>query len=264
MLRFYFEVARTAFRRQLIYRWANLAGLCTNIFFAAIFSYVIIALYHTRPSVAGYDVRDTLRYTWMMQAIIMVVLPFGWNDLMQAIRTGDVVADLSKPYDFYWYWFSREMGSNAYYLLFRGIPTYLAGMLLFGLGVPQSWQAWAIFCLTMPSGAIMGVAYRVLYNIVAFWIVEARAMITLALVTAQFLTGSYIPLPLLPSWLRNIVDWLPFHNFMDLPVETLLGKVASNTLWFECARQIIWLLLLTLLVKKVTNRARQRVIAQGG
>jgi viologen exporter family transport system permease protein len=37
MLRFYFEVARTAYRRQLIYRWANLAGLLTNIFFGAIF-----------------------------------------------------------------------------------------------------------------------------------------------------------------------------------------------------------------------------------
>ena len=45
MLRFYIEVARTAFRRQLIYRWANLAGLLTNTFFGAVFSYVIIALY---------------------------------------------------------------------------------------------------------------------------------------------------------------------------------------------------------------------------
>jgi hypothetical protein len=45
MLRFYFEVARTAYRRQLIYRWANLAGLLTNIFFGAILSYVMIALY---------------------------------------------------------------------------------------------------------------------------------------------------------------------------------------------------------------------------
>lgn len=80
MLRFYFEVARTAYRRQLIYRWANLAGLLTNIFFGAIFSYVIIALYHARPVVTGYNVQDALRYTWLVQAMIMVVLPFGWID----------------------------------------------------------------------------------------------------------------------------------------------------------------------------------------
>ena len=44
MLRFYFEVARTAFRRQLIYRWANLAGLLTNVFWG-----VIMELRHYRP-----------------------------------------------------------------------------------------------------------------------------------------------------------------------------------------------------------------------
>ena len=41
MLLFYIEEARTAFRRQLIYRWANLAGLLTNAFFGSIFSYVL-------------------------------------------------------------------------------------------------------------------------------------------------------------------------------------------------------------------------------
>jgi ABC-type uncharacterized transport system, permease component len=264
MLRFYFEVARTAFRRQLIYNWSNLAGLCTNIFFGAIFSYVIIALYAARPTVAGYNVQDTLRYTWMMQAIIMVVLPFGWNDLMQTIRTGDVVSDLSKPCDFYWYWFSREMGRNVYYVLFRGIPTYVAGALLFRLGIPLSWQSWLAYGLILPLGAMLGVAYRFLYNVVAFWIIEARAMTTFALTIAQFLTGSYIPLPLFPSWLRSIIDWLPFRGFMDLPVEAFLGKITGATLWFEVGRQIGWLLILTLLVQLVMRSAKRRVVAQGG
>ncbi|GCE16519.1 ABC transporter permease [Dictyobacter kobayashii] len=264
MLRFYFEVARTAFRRQLIYRWANLAGLSANVFFAIIFSYVIIALYHASPTVAGYDVRDTLRYSWMMQAILMVVLPFGWNDLMQTIRTGDVVADLSKPCDFYFYWFSREMGRNVYYIFFRGIPTYVLGMLLFGLGLPLNWQAWLAYGLVLPFGAMLGVAYRILYNVVAFWIIEARAMITFAITIAQFLTGMYVPVPLLPAWLRAILNWLPFHGFMDLPVEVFLGKIAGGALWFEVARQFGWLIVLTMGVQLLTGIAKRRVVAQGG
>ncbi len=107
MFRFYFEVARTAFRRQLIYRWANLAGVLTNGFFGTIFSYVIIALYQARPSVSGYDVHDALRYTWLVQSLVMTTLTFGWSDLILTIRTGEVVSDLSKPCDFYGYWFSR-------------------------------------------------------------------------------------------------------------------------------------------------------------
>ncbi|MBO0790899.1 MAG: hypothetical protein J2P36_08125, partial [Ktedonobacteraceae bacterium] len=78
MLRFYCEVARVAFRRQLTYRWANLAGMVTNIFWGVIMSYVVIALYQARPVVAGFNLVDTLRYTWLVQASIMVVLPFSW------------------------------------------------------------------------------------------------------------------------------------------------------------------------------------------
>lgn len=264
MLRFYFEVARTAFRRQLIYRWANLAGLSANVFFAIIFSYVLIALYHARASVAGYDVRDTLRYSWLMQALLMIVLPFGWNDLMQTIRTGDVVSDLSKPCDFYLYWFSREMGRNVYYLIFRGLPTYVIGVLLFGLGLPLNWQSWLIFSLVLPVGSMLGIAYRILYNVVAFWIIEARAMMTFSITIAQFLTGMYVPIPLLPPWLRSIVDWLPFHGFMDLPVEVFLGKITGTALLFDVVRQVGWLCILTLSVQLLTGAAKHRVIAQGG
>ena len=64
----------TLYHRQLIYRWANLAGLLTNIFFRAIFSYVIIALYQAKPVAAGYDVKYALRYVWLAQATVMVVL----------------------------------------------------------------------------------------------------------------------------------------------------------------------------------------------
>jgi ABC-2 type transport system permease protein len=264
MLRFYIEVARTAFRRQLIYRWANLAGLTANIFFGSIFSYVLIALYQVRPIVNGYNLQDVLRYTWLVQAMIMVVLPFGWWDLMMTIRTGEVVSDLSKPCDFYWYWFSREVGRDFYYVLFRCIPTYLAGMLLFRFGWPADWHSWLAFALALPLGAMLGIAYRFLYNISAFWIIEARALGLLASVVALFFTGSYVPLPLFPTWLRTIADWLPFNGFMSLPAQVFMGKVSGYSLWFNLGRQAFWLVVLTLIVRLVSAIATRRVVAQGG
>ncbi len=264
MLRFYIEVARTSFRRQLIYRWANIAGLLTNIFFAIIFSYVIIALYHARPSVSGYNVQDALRYIWLVQAMVMVVLTFGWTELMLTIRSGEVVSDLSKPCNFYWYWFSREMGRSVYYLLFRTLPLYGVGMLLFGIRVPAAWQTWLVYGLALFLGAMLGIAFRFLYNIAAFWILEARAMVTLAVTVALFFTGSYVPLPLFPSWLRAIAEWLPFNGLMNVPAEIFLDKVHDASLWFEIARQLCWLIILTVVVQGLTTLATRRVVAQGG
>lgn len=264
MFRFYVEVARAAYRRQLIYRWANLAGLVTNIFFGAIISAVFIAVFQSRNVAAGYTIRDTLRYWWMAQALIMVVLPFGWFDLMLTIRTGEVAADLSKPCDFYWYWFSREVGRDVYFFLFRAVPTYLAGMLLFGLGVPGGVAQWLAYIPSLAIGAASGIAFRVLYNLVAFWILEARAVGGMVQVVAHFFTGLYVPIAFLPPALAAVAAWLPFNGLENVPVEVVLGKVSGGGLALELARQLLWLVALTLAARAVATRAARRVIVQGG
>jgi ABC-2 type transport system permease protein len=263
-LRFYIEVARTAFRRQLIYRWANLAGLVTNAFWGAIISYLVIALFHARPVAAGYNVQDTLRYTWLAQAMIMIVLTFGWYDLMLTIRSGEVISDLSKPCDFYWYWFSRELGRDLYYLLFRGLPTYISGMLLFSIGVPGGSSLWLVFVVSFLLGAMLGIAYRFLYNVIAFWVIEARAVGGMAGAIALFFSGGYLAVAFFPPWLRAIADWLPFNGLLNVPAEIFLGKLSGGDLWLNLARQLFWLIVLTFVARLVAAAATRRVVVQGG
>jgi ABC-2 type transport system permease protein len=264
MLRFYIEVARTAYRRQLIYRWANLAGLCTNVFFCIILSSVLIALYQARPVVAGYNLRDALSYIWATQTMIMAVLPFGWIDLMLSIRSGEVSSDLSKPCDFFLYWCSREVGRSAYFLLFRGLPTYLVGLLIFRIEVGASWSVWPgfLFCLTL--GIATGVVFRILTNLAAFWIIEARSIVVFGLAIAQFFTGAYLPLVFFPTWLATLAAWLPFYGMMNEPAQVLLGKVGGIALLREAVLQMAWLLTLVVIVRVITGIATRRVVVQGG
>ena len=262
--RFYVEVARAAFRRQLVYRWTNLAGLATNIFFGAVMSYVMVALFQGRHLTAGYSMQDALRYIWLVQALIMVVVPFGWTDLMLTIRSGDVVSDLTKPCDFYWYWFSREVGRDGYYFLFRTVPIYLGGMVLFGLGLPDSWTYLLWAGISLAIGAALGIAFRFLYNIVAFWMIEARAMVTMGQVIATFFSGSYIPIAFMPLWLKSAVVWLPFNGMMNVTAEVFTGKLLGGALIFEILRQLGWLVVLTVIARAIAAIARQRVVIQGG
>lgn len=264
MLRFYVEVARTAYRRQLIYRWANLAGLCTNVFFCIVLSSVLIALYRARPAVGGYNLRDALSYSWATQAMIMGVLPFGWIDLMLSIRTGEVVTDLSKPCDFFAYWCSRELGRSAYFFLFRGLPTYLAGLLIFHIEAGAGWSIWPAFLLSLALGTAIGVVFRVLMNLAAFWIIEARSVVVFGLTIAQFFSGAYLPLVFFPTWLANLAAWLPFYGMMNGPAMVFLGKLGGMTLLWETLLQLVWLLVLGAVVRMITAIATRRVVVQGG
>jgi ABC-2 type transport system permease protein len=183
---------------------------------------------------------------------------------MYTIRSGEVISDLNKPCDFYWYWFSREFGRDCYYFLFRCLPTYAAGMLLFGIGLPTHWHVWLAYGWTLLLGAMLGIAYRFMYNVIAFWIVEARAVVTLAGTIALFFTGSYVPLPFFPTWLHAIADWLPFNGLMNVSAEVFLGKLSPASLWLECGRQVLWLVVLTFVARKLTMVASRRVVVQGG
>ncbi len=194
----------------------------------------------------------------------MIVLPFGWYDLMLTIRSGEVVTDLSKPCDFWWYWFSREIGRDCYYLLYRGIPTYTAGALLFGFGLSGDWRNWLVYMVCLPLGAILGIACRFLYNIVAFWIVEARATAVMVGTIALFFTGSYIPLPFLPPWLHTIAIWSPFNGLLNVPAEAFLGKLTGGSLLLEILCQVGWIIVLVIVARAVTAIAARRVEVQGG
>jgi viologen exporter family transport system permease protein len=264
MPRFYLQVALTAYRRQIVYRWANLAGLATNIFFGAIVSYVYIALFGARASTNGYSLRETLRYIWLVQSIIMMVLPFGWFDLMLTIRTGEVVSDLAKPCDFVWYWFSREAGRDLYFLVFRAVPIYAAGMLLFGIGAPTDWQTWLAFALALALAATLGIAFRFLYNVIAFWLLETRAFGGFVQTLALFFGGSYVPVMFFPTWLKVLTTWLPFGAMFNVPAQILDGRLGGADLALAFGGQLAWIIATTLACRMVTALAFRRVVAQGG
>lgn len=264
MLRFYFEVARTAYRRQLIYRWANLAGLLTNSFWGVILSSILIALYHLRPTVNGYNLRDTLSYTWFMQGVTMVGLTFGWTDLMLTIRTGEVITDLSKPCDFFLYWFSRELGRSVYYLIFRALPTYLVGLLLYGLEIGGGWSTWPVFLVCLALGVMSSIVFRILLNMMAFWLLEVRGVIGFGICVALFFAGSYLPVAFFPAWLTLLATWLPFNGMQNAPAQIFLGKLNGSALLTTLASQLGWLLVLIVVVRLLTFVATRRVVVQGG
>jgi ABC-2 type transport system permease protein len=183
---------------------------------------------------------------------------------MLTIRTGEVVTDLNKPCNFFLYWFSRESGRSFYYFFWRGLPTYLVGWLIFGTEFGAGWLALVGFLGCLILGAMSGIAFRVLLNLVAFWLLEARAVITLGLTMAQFFTGNFFPAAFFPAWLYALASWLPFNGMINAPAQIFLGKLSGGPLLAVLALQMGWLIVLIIVVLLLTAIATRRVVVQGG
>jgi ABC-2 type transport system permease protein len=263
-MRLYVEVAKRAFQQQLAYRTANLAGLATNAFWGALRSCLFLGLFQGREVAAGWDVHDAIDYVWLAQAMIMPVYFWNWWEVADTIRTGDVVSDLAKPFDYYAFWLSRDAGRAFYHTLFRWLPTMLLGVLLFGVRLPAEAGRWGCFLLSLALAVWLSFGLRFLYNLAAFWLLDQRGVGALVSITAIFLSGFLMPLNYFPDWARVVVTWLPFAGMLQAPIEVLLGKLTGVALASALALQAAWALLLLAADRLLLALAVRKVIIQGG
>jgi ABC-2 type transport system permease protein len=263
-MRLYWEVARRAMQRQLAYRTENLAGLFTNIFFGYLRAAVFLAVYQVATDVGGYDVKAAVTYSWVTQAMIMIIALWNWWDIELTIRTGDVVSDLAKPFSYLGFWLARDLGRATYYVALRAAPVMLGGQILFGLRWPSSPLAWLAFAASMILAVVVSFGWRFLLNVSAFWTTDARGLGALANAATMFLGGFVVPIRYFPDWLQQVVLALPFASMVQSPADIFVERVQGTDLLGVVLGQVFWAIALLALAQVVVAVATRRVVVQGG
>ena len=194
-----------------------------NSFFGAIRAFIFIALYHARGEIAGYDLTDAITFVALGQGILMVLYLWGWWEIAETIKTGSVVSDLSRPYDYYAYWLARDMGRAVYHLIARGVTSFVVIALIFGARLPASLGQWLLFAFSLVLATVTSFAFRFILNVSAFWLLDVRGVGGAATIAATLFSGFEVPLVYFPGWLRSISDILPFRGMMQTPADVFLG-----------------------------------------
>lgn len=262
-MRLYYEIALRSFRRATVYRSAYLAGLLTNAFFGALMSFVYLALYESGGSVAGFTLRDAITYTWVTQSLISIGAGWISRDVMLTIRSGDVVTDLSRPWNFYGYWLSRSIGERAFNLLVRGALTYLIGVLYFRARIPNLEElVW--FLATISLSLFVTFAFNFMVNLTAFWLIDNTGVLIIANIVMSFFSGFLLPLAFYPAFLQTLAYLLPFQAMSGLPARVFLGHVRGSELIGTLLLELFWAVVLTGLAALVLRAAVRKVVIQGG
>lgn len=263
-VRLYWEVAKRGYRRYATYRGATFAGVFTNTVFGFMRAYVLIALFRSRPHVGGYDITDALTYTWLTQACLMAIYIWGWYEIAERIRSGDIVSDLQRPVDFQGYWLAQDLGRAVYHTIFRGVPPFVLGALAFHLRLPANPAIYLLFAISLALGVCVSFAMRFIVNVLAFWLLDYRGVGNLAQVFWTFLSGFVVPLAILPHPWRSIAEALPFAGMVQTPVDIFLEKPQGLGLLAVMGLQVMWVIALLLLGRWLLAAAVRRLVVQGG
>jgi ABC-2 type transport system permease protein len=257
-------VAKRGFRRWSTYRGATFAGVFTNTVFGVIQAYVLLAVFHQRPHINGFDATDAVTFTFVAQGFLMIVAVFPWSEIALRVRTGDVVTDLYRPIDFQGYWLAQDVGRASFHALFRGIPPFLVGALLFQLRLTTSPIDWAAFLVATLLAIVASFGVRFMINLAAFWLLDIRGPQQLLMTVWIFLSGFIVPITLFPHWLEVIARASPFAAMVQLPIEIVLGKHHGLDLLGVLALQVFWAVVLIGAGRRVQAAAMHKLVVQGG
>ncbi|GAA1627052.1 ABC transporter permease [Actinoplanes couchii] len=257
----------SGFRRYATYRQATLAGTFTNVVFGFLRCYVLLAVAEGAAGnmPAGYDAEQLATYVWAGQGLLSVIGIWGWTELADRIRTGDIAADLLRPIGPVTAFLAADLGRALHGMLTRFAAPLLAGAIFFPLHTPARWQTVPLFAVSIALAVIICFGCKYLVNATAYWLQDARGPIMLWTLGSGVLGGLYFPLRLLPDGFVTAL-WLgtPLPSLLQTPLDVIAERDGPVTQIALVALQLLWAVTMLLLAGLVQRRAERRLVVQGG
>ncbi|MBF9127443.1 ABC-2 family transporter protein [Plantactinospora sp. S1510] len=259
-------IAGSGFRRYSTYRQATLAGAFTNTVFGFLRCYVLLAVAGGAGGiVAGYTPAQLATFVWVGQGLLAVVLLWGWTDLAERIRTGEVASDLLRPVHPVVSYLATDLGRAGYALVTRFVPPVLTGLLFFDFKLPDRWPTVPLFVLSVALAVVICFGCRYLVNATGYWLQDVRGPMILWTLGSGVLAGLYFPLRFLPDWIL-VPLWVatPFPSLLQTPLDVVIERDAWPVQSGMVALQLAWAGLILLGCRTVQRRAERRLVVQGG
>ena len=263
-MRLYWELALRGFQRAAAYRSAAISGAITNTFFGFLRAYVFIALYQTRDDAGGYSLQDALTFTFLTQGMAALIEMWSWWKIAETVKTGQVATDLARPWDFELYWLAQDYGRAVFQFLFRSVPPFLVGMLVFDAQLPRQPVLWPALLVSFTLAVTVSFAWRFCLNLTAFWLVDYRGVAGISNLVALLLSGFLVPVAMFPDSVRAGVYLLPFASMIAVPIDIFLGKLSGTALLGALALQAFWAAAMLAMGRLVQAAAMRKLVIQGG
>lgn len=213
-------------------------------------------------SLGSYDLGTMVTY-YVVTQFFVANAPGTWTQVGNSIRDGRLSLWLVRPASHYG--LDLVLGISNLSVLWL---VSLCGLIAIALVLQPyfRWQTDPVLVLAALllwfGGVILSFTLVYLLNLLAFWLERVDGMLGLVGQVTPFLSGSVIPLDLLP--LRQFWLLLPFRFAGWLPVQVYLGRVSKQDIPFEFAGLLAWLCALFALSQWVWRRGLRRFQGAGG
>ncbi|MBQ8555418.1 MAG: ABC-2 family transporter protein [Clostridia bacterium] len=259
----YLTVFRLRALMETQYRAAALGGLVTQVFFGLVY----IALYTVLFDGANQQgLRDTITYVWMQQMFFRMMFSAD-GELTNLIMTGGVAYMLVRPVDQHRFWVCRDIGGRMVGACMRLVPMVLIQFLLPGewrMGLPDGPLAAVQFLLSLGLGCVCLCELVAIIDAINMKTLDKRGISAILNLTMMTFSGNVIPLTLFPDSVQAVIRYQPFAQALDAPIRMYQHAAAMPEWLLNVAVQVLWILALRALGRRMWQRQLDNMIVQGG
>ena len=262
----YFGLFKMTFKGELQYRAKAISGVATQLFWGLMYVYLYTAFMGGKV-IEGFSIPQMASYIWIGQAFFVlryIDLPQGCG---KEIENGNVCYKFVKPLDLYNQWYCEHLGYKISATLLRFLPIVIISLFLpknIGLMLPSTPVSFILFILALTLGALLTSAFSMIGVFLTFKTLSPNGIRNIMNIVIGILGGTYIPLPLMPKPIQNVLSYLPFRFVSDLASRIYIGNIAPMQAIKFILIGFAWLIVLVILGKFLIARASKKAIVQGG
>lgn len=264
----YWRVAVLGWQDSLVYRLNAVIWVWYSVLPAITLMWVWQAAYQARGqhAIGGFDLAGMMTYYLFVTTFSVIITPHPEYDTAQQIKDGKITQFIVKPIGYFGYRLAQE---TAYQLVKTTmlLPALALMILLFraNLRLPTLTGAqWGLFLLSSLLAYLILSQLKFLLGISAFWIVEPGGFLEIWNTLVAVMAGRLLPITLLPGWLQSLGALLPFVSLYAFPMRLLLAHATPEEIRLGLTRQLLWVVLLTFLVRWAWRRGLMDYEAYGG
>ncbi|MDQ4100202.1 MAG: ABC-2 family transporter protein [Chloroflexota bacterium] len=260
----YLAIAVTAAQQAVAYRVNTIAGIIGNFFWIGILYYLWDAAFAATAQIESFTWAEMRTYILLAFGINALVGFATTSRMMYAIRTGDIVTDMVRPLNYLRAQLAQTTGLASLEGLASATIIVVLGTTFIDALPPHSPAAAALFIVSMLLGFVTKFLFVFIVSLLCFWTINSMGLNWAQLAIVNVLSGTLVPIALLPGWLQPLAEWSPLRGIVATPVGVYLGQYTGGELTWNLGLQVGWLLILWIAADSAWPRAFRAVETQGG
>ncbi|MDF2943818.1 MAG: multidrug family transporter permease [Herbinix sp.] len=255
----YIEIAKIIFKAQLAWRF----DIAVNVLFTIakiLFAYILWkSIFAERTIVAGFTFHSMLSYYIINSFLSQLDMSEGVSgELSSRIRGGTFSKYMVIPVNIQGYFIAQTAGASVFYLIFN----FLAALLwIFVFRINFTFTSNPVILLSVFLLVLLGLLFMIQLNyflgLLTLKYQDINIFLMIKGTMVAFVTGTMIPLTLLPDRIISIMRIFPFYYITYLPSMLLIGRntkeIGSGLILLS-----IWVLIFSLINKLTYYKLRTR------